>query len=86
MTEPSKEKTKEEPKDLFDVDSDVDEKDEPDGVKPTPSRKILPGAVPMFGGVDIFAGQKPGKTTKAAPSGSVIFLSVVHFYLSRFVK
>ena len=54
--------------DLFDADSD--EKDEEDGVKP--GRKILPGAVPMFGGVDIFAGQKPGKSTKAKPQGTVI--------------
>jgi hypothetical protein len=54
--------------DVFEADSD--EKDEEDGVKP--GRKILPGAVPMFGGVDIFAGQKPGKPTKAKPQGIII--------------
>ena len=66
---PEKKEVNENSDDLFDEDSD--EKDEVDAVKP--GRKILPGAVPMFGGVDIFAGQKPGKATKAKPQGTVIF-------------
>ncbi|CAB4019785.1 Hypothetical predicted protein, partial [Paramuricea clavata] len=69
VTEPAKKEVEKQSEDLFEADSD--EKDEEDGVKP--GRKILPGAVPMFGGVDIFAGQKPGKPTKAKPQGDSLF-------------
>lgn len=68
VVEPEKKEVKKKSDDLFDEDSD--EKDEVDAVKP--GRKILPGAVPMFGGVDIFAGQKPGKATIAKPQGNVV--------------
>ena len=68
MTEPATKEAEKQLEDIFDEDSD--EKDETDGLKP--SRKVLPGAVPMFGGVDIFAGQKLGKSTKAKPQGIVV--------------
>lgn len=56
------------------VDKQQD-KDEEDATKrqdnrskapPKPS-KNLPGAVSLFGGVDIFAGQKPGKVKRQQP-------------------
>ena len=37
-----------------------EQKDDVDTGKP--SRKLLPGAVPLFGGTDIFAGKKSLKT------------------------
>ena len=51
-------------KDLF----DDDENDIVDGIIPPKTTKKLPGAVSLFGGVDIFAGQKPGKT-RPKPQG-----------------
>ena len=79
VPEPGKKEAEKQADDLFDEDSD--EKDEADAVKP--GRKILPGAVPMFGGVDIFAGQKPGKATKAKQQGTVISNCKIAIFLWR---